>query len=129
MVIPQGMSYANLAGLPYAFGLYGAFVPTIVYAVLGSSRQLAVGPVAVTSILLGNGLSDFIGSNDDPNNPSDPELQIVYNHAAVQVRMQPRNPVLRATDRGTAAHAHRPCFQPLPSCQPPGNQKCLWLLL
>lgn len=37
---PQGMSYANLAGLPYAFGLYGAFVPCIVYAFLGSSRQL-----------------------------------------------------------------------------------------
>lgn len=36
----QGMSYANLAGLPYAFGLYGAFVPCIVYAFLGSSRQL-----------------------------------------------------------------------------------------
>ena len=34
------MSYANLAGLPYAFGLYGAFVPCIVYALLGSSRQL-----------------------------------------------------------------------------------------
>ena len=43
MVIPQGMSYANLAGLPYAFGLYGAFVPCIVYAFLGSSRQLVRG--------------------------------------------------------------------------------------
>lgn len=60
MVIPQGMSYANLAGLPYAFGLYGAFVPCIVYAFLGSSRQLVVGPVAVTSILLGNGLEKFM---------------------------------------------------------------------
>ncbi len=40
MVIPQGMSYANLAGLPYAYGLYGAFVPCIVYALFGSSRQL-----------------------------------------------------------------------------------------
>jgi MFS superfamily sulfate permease-like transporter len=36
----QGMSYANLAGLPYAYGLYGAFVPCIVYAMLGTSRQL-----------------------------------------------------------------------------------------
>ena len=41
--LPQGMSYANLAGLPYAFGLYGAFVPCIVYALLGSSRQLVSG--------------------------------------------------------------------------------------
>lgn len=48
MVIPQGMSYANLAGLPYVFGLYGAFVPCLVYSLFGSSRQLAVGPVAVS---------------------------------------------------------------------------------
>lgn len=40
MVIPQGMSYAKLAGLPYVFGLYGAFVPCLIYALLGSSRQL-----------------------------------------------------------------------------------------
>ena len=40
MVIPQGMSYANLAGLPSVYGLYGAFVPCLVYSVLGSSRQL-----------------------------------------------------------------------------------------
>ena len=53
------MSYANLAGLPQVFGLYGAFVPTIIYAFFGSSRQLAVGPVAVTSILLANGLADI----------------------------------------------------------------------
>ncbi|KAI7843851.1 hypothetical protein COHA_002402 [Chlorella ohadii] len=88
MVIPQGMSYANLAGLPYAFGLYGAFVPCIVYAFLGSSRQLVVGPVAVTSILLANGLQDFMPYLEDPNNPKTPEekqIQENYNHAAVQI--------------------------------------------
>jgi hypothetical protein len=46
---------------------------------------LSAGPVAVTSILLGNGLQSIIGSNSDPNNPADPELQERYNHAAVQV--------------------------------------------
>jgi MFS superfamily sulfate permease-like transporter len=40
MVVPQGMSYAKLAGLPSVYGLYGAFVPCLVYALLGSSRQL-----------------------------------------------------------------------------------------
>ncbi|EFN58438.1 hypothetical protein CHLNCDRAFT_19800, partial [Chlorella variabilis] len=85
MVIPQGMSYANLAGLPYAFGLYGAFVPCIVYAFFGTSRQLVVGPVAVTSILLGNGLSDFMPSEEDPNNPVDAQVQENYNHAAIQI--------------------------------------------
>lgn len=48
------MSYAqNLAFLPQVYGIYGAFVPCLVYAALGSSRHLAVGPVAVTSLLLG----------------------------------------------------------------------------
>jgi sulfate transporter 4 len=56
------MSYANLAGLPQVLGLYGAFVPCLVYSMFGSSRQLAVGPVAVTSILLGNGLSAMFGT-------------------------------------------------------------------
>ena len=40
MVIPQGMSYAKLAGLPNVYGLYGAFVPVMIYAILGSSPQL-----------------------------------------------------------------------------------------
>ena len=47
----------------------------------------AVGPVAVTSTLLGNGLSDMFGGNvnTNPNQPTDPDLQNTYNHAAVQV--------------------------------------------
>lgn len=87
MVVPQGMSYANLAGLPYVYGLYGAFVPCLFYAVLGSSKQLAVGPVAVTSMLLASGLADLFDGNvnDDPNNPTDPALQTEYNKAAIQV--------------------------------------------
>ncbi len=40
MVVPQGMSYAKLAGLPNVYGLYGAFVPVMIYAALGSSPQL-----------------------------------------------------------------------------------------
>lgn len=66
MVIPQGMSYANLAGLPQVYGLYGAFVPCLIYSLLGSSKQLSVGPVAVTSILLGNGLESLFGTSSSP---------------------------------------------------------------
>ena len=44
-----------------------------------------VCPVAVTSILLGNGLEGFMSTNEDPNNPADPEAQQNYNHAAIQV--------------------------------------------
>lgn len=40
LVIPQGMSYAKLAGLPSVYGLYGAFVPVLCYAALGTSRHL-----------------------------------------------------------------------------------------
>jgi hypothetical protein len=57
MVIPQGMSYAKLAGLPVQYGLYSALVPLYVYAVFGSSRHLSVGPVAITSLLLSTGLT------------------------------------------------------------------------
>ena len=52
MLIPQGMAYAMLAGLPPVVGLYASMVPVAVYALFGSSRHLAVGPVAVVSLLI-----------------------------------------------------------------------------
>lgn len=57
MLIPQGMAYAMLAGLPPVVGLYASTVPLIVYALFGSSRQLAVGPVAIVSLLTLSGVS------------------------------------------------------------------------
>ena len=51
VLIPQSMAYAQLAGLPPYFGLYAAFLPPMVAAIFGSSRQLATGPVAVVSLL------------------------------------------------------------------------------
>lgn len=44
-MVPQGMSYASLAGLPSVYGLYGAFVPVLCYAALGSSRHLVRSPI------------------------------------------------------------------------------------
>jgi SulP family sulfate permease len=52
MLIPQGMAYAMLAGLPPIIGLYASVVPLVLYAIFGSSRQLAVGPVAMVSLLV-----------------------------------------------------------------------------
>ena len=52
MLIPQGMAYAMLAGLPPIYGLYAAIVPQFIYAIMGTSRQLAVGPVALDSLLV-----------------------------------------------------------------------------
>src|SRR5690606_38997881 len=56
MLIPQAMAYAMLAGLPPAVGLYASIVPVAIYAVMGTSRELAVGPVAMVSLLLAVGV-------------------------------------------------------------------------
>lgn len=57
MLIPQSMAYAQLAGLPPQIGLYASVVPLIIYALLGTSGQLSVGPVAITSLLVFSGVS------------------------------------------------------------------------
>ncbi|KAG6538989.1 hypothetical protein ZIOFF_004141 [Zingiber officinale] len=64
MLVPQSMSYAKLAGLHPIYGLYGGFVPVFVYAIFGSSRQLAVGPVALTSLLVSNVLTPIVDPSD-----------------------------------------------------------------
>ncbi len=51
VAIPQSLAYARLAGVPAYYGLYAAFIPTIIGAMFGSSRQLSTGPVAMTSLL------------------------------------------------------------------------------
>ncbi len=51
VLIPQSMAYANLANLPPEYGLFAAFLPPMIAALLGSSRQLATGPVAVVSLM------------------------------------------------------------------------------
>ncbi len=56
MLVPQGMAYALLAGLPPIYGLYASIVPLIVYAIMGTSRQLSVGPVALASLLVLTGV-------------------------------------------------------------------------
>lgn len=56
LLIPQGMAYAMIAGLPPVFGLYAALLPQVVYGLLGTSRQLSVGPVALDSLLVATGL-------------------------------------------------------------------------
>ncbi len=66
MVIPQSMAYAVIAGLPPVVGLYCAFVPIFVYALYGSSRQLAIGPVALMSLLTSSGLSKFADPEAEP---------------------------------------------------------------
>lgn len=56
MLVPQGMAYAMLAGLPPIIGLYASVVPVLIYAFLGTSNQLAVGPVAIVSLMTAAGV-------------------------------------------------------------------------
>ncbi|MFW2381069.1 MAG: SulP family inorganic anion transporter [Acidimicrobiales bacterium] len=60
MLVPQAMAYALLAGLPPEIGLYAATVPVVVYALFGTSRQLAVGPVAIVSLLTASALAPLV---------------------------------------------------------------------
>lgn len=57
ILIPQGIAYALIAGLPPIYGLYCALIPQIVYAIFGSSRQVAIGPVAMDSLIVAAGVS------------------------------------------------------------------------
>ncbi len=57
LLVPQGMAYAMLAGLPAQYGLYAAIFPPAVYALFGTSRTLAVGPVAVAALMVADALA------------------------------------------------------------------------
>ena len=59
MLIPQAMAYAMLAGLPPQVGLYASIVPLVIYSFLGSSNSLAVGPVAMISLLVVSGVGEL----------------------------------------------------------------------
>lgn len=56
VLVPQAMAYAMIAGLPPVYGLYAAFLPVLSYVFLGTSRKIAVGPVAMDSLLVAAGL-------------------------------------------------------------------------
>ncbi|KAL3825143.1 hypothetical protein ACJIZ3_021172 [Penstemon smallii] len=74
LAIPQGISYANLAQLPPIIGLYSSFVPPLVYAVFGSSKNLAVGTVAACSLLI----AETIGEKVSPTENLQLYVNLVY---------------------------------------------------
>jgi len=69
VLVPQSMAYAQLAGLPVYYGLYASFLPPMVAAFFGSSRQLATGPVAVVSLMTAAALQPLATS---------PETYVAY---------------------------------------------------
>ncbi|MCU7843004.1 MAG: sulfate permease [Candidatus Thiodiazotropha sp. (ex Monitilora ramsayi)] len=64
VLVPQSMAYAQLAGLPVYYGLYASFLPPMIAAFFGSSRQLATGPVAVVSLMTAAALEPLATSPD-----------------------------------------------------------------
>ncbi|MGL1886073.1 MAG: sulfate permease [Reichenbachiella sp.] len=65
ILIPQGMAYAMIAGLPPVYGLYTAIFPLLIYSLFGSSRQLAIGPVAMDSLLVATGISTIVAIGEN----------------------------------------------------------------
>ncbi len=57
LLVPQGIAYAILAGLPPQLGLYASILPPIVYVILGTSRTLSVGPVSIAAIMIASALN------------------------------------------------------------------------
>jgi len=57
LLVPQGIAYALLAGLPPQLGLYASILPPIAYALLGTSRTLSVGPVSIAAIMVASALA------------------------------------------------------------------------
>lgn len=63
-LVPQALAYATLAGLSPAAGLWAALPPLLVYAILGSSRQLSVGPESTTALMTAAVLAPIVGGDD-----------------------------------------------------------------
>mmetsp|Transcript_18691 Transcript_18691/g.23780 ORF Transcript_18691/g.23780 Transcript_18691/m.23780 type:complete len:543 (+) Transcript_18691:194-1822(+) len=77
MLVPQGMAYSLLASLPPEYGLYSSIVPIFVYSIFGSSKHLAVGPVAVVSLLIEEALAGAIAEDDPMKEEKKLDLAII----------------------------------------------------
>ena len=85
LLIPQALAYALLAGLPPEVGLYASVLPMLAYALLGSSRTLSVGPVAITAVLVAAALSTYAAG--DPQKALDGALLLAALSGAVLLLM------------------------------------------
>jgi len=65
MFIPQGMAYAVIAGVPPIYGLYAGVIPLLIYPLLGTSKNLSIGPVAIDMLIVAAGVSLLAEPNTD----------------------------------------------------------------
>ena len=65
MFIPQGMAYAVIAGVPPIYGLYAGVIPLLIYPLLGTSKNLSIGPVAIDMLIVAAGVSILAEPNTD----------------------------------------------------------------
>ena len=65
ITVPQAIAYAFLAGLPPQAGLYACLVPMVIYAIVGSSKHLVVGPVAVAALMVASAVGEFAPAYSD----------------------------------------------------------------
>jgi MFS superfamily sulfate permease-like transporter len=70
MLVPQALAYSTMMGVSPMNGLQSAFFPVVVYMVMGNSRQLSIGPEAITSILTASALDAYFYVPDDSNSTS-----------------------------------------------------------
>jgi sulfate permease, SulP family len=85
MLIPQGMAYALIAGVPPVYGLYASLVPLVLYALFGSSRQLAVGPVAIVALLVATAVAPL--AEGDPQRYVELTLLLALMVGIIQLAM------------------------------------------
>lgn len=86
MLVPQGMAYGLLAGLPPVYGLYASLIPLFFYAMLGTSRQLSVGPTAVVSLLIAAGIQQ-LGGELPPGQMVSLAISVAFVAGAIQLLM------------------------------------------
>ncbi|KAI9592971.1 sulfate anion transporter [Syncephalis fuscata] len=72
LLVPQGLSYASLAQLGPMHGIWTACAPTFAYSLLGTSRQLSMGPEALVAMLVGTAMSEDASDDDDPSTMLNP---------------------------------------------------------
>lgn len=85
VLIPQGMAYAVIAGLPPIYGLYAGLIPLFIYPLFGTSRHISIGPVAIDMLILAAGLGFLAGS--DPSEKITFAIMIAFMTGVFQILM------------------------------------------